>query len=57
MDDKPWLEKQGFGAMLAVGQGSSAKPRSGDAEYTPKKPKKTLVLVGKGVTFDSGGSI
>ena len=50
-----WLEQQKFGAMLAVGQGSSAKPRLVTIEYVPKNSKKTLVLVGKGVTFDSGG--
>ena len=54
MDDR-WLEKQRFGAMLAVGQGSSAKPRLVTVEYAPKGAKKTIVLVGKGVTFDSGG--
>ena len=54
MDDR-WLEKQQFGAMLAVGQGSSAKPRLVVMEYSPKAAKKTIVLVGKGVTFDSGG--
>ena len=54
MDDR-WLEKQRFGAMLAVGQGSSAKSRLVTVEYAPKGAKKTIVLVGKGVTFDSGG--
>ena len=54
MDEK-WLKKQQFGAMLAVSQGSSANPRLVIAEYTPKGAKKTVVLVGKGVTFDSGG--
>jgi leucyl aminopeptidase len=54
MDDR-WLEKQQFGAMLAVGQGSSAKPRLVTMEYAPEGAKKTVVLVGKGVTFDSGG--
>ncbi|BBO80570.1 putative cytosol aminopeptidase [Desulfosarcina ovata subsp. sediminis] len=53
--DERWLEKQKFGAMLAVGQGSTAKPRLVTADYHPKGAKKTLVLVGKGVTFDSGG--
>ena len=53
--DEGWLEKQGFGAMLAVGQGSSAKPRLVTVTYAPKGAKRTLVLVGKGVTFDSGG--
>ncbi|MBC2712368.1 MAG: leucyl aminopeptidase [Desulfosarcina sp.] len=54
MDDR-WLEKQQFGAMLAVGQGSSAKPRLVTVEYAPQGANKTVVLVGKGVTFDSGG--
>ena len=53
--DERWLEKQGFGAMLAVGQGSSATPRLVTLEYAPKGAGKTVVLVGKGVTFDSGG--
>ena len=53
--DEGWLEKQKFGAMLAVGQGSTAKSRLVTVEYAPKVAKKTLVLVGKGVTFDSGG--
>lgn len=53
--DERWLEKQRFGAMLAVGQGSNAKPRLVIAEYAPENATKTIVLVGKGVTFDSGG--
>lgn len=53
--DERWLQKQQFGAMLAVGQGSSAKPRLVTVAYAPKGARKTLVLVGKGVTFDSGG--
>jgi leucyl aminopeptidase len=53
--DEQWLEKKRFGAMLAVGQGSSAKSRLVTLEYAPKNAGKTIVLVGKGVTFDSGG--
>lgn len=53
--DERWLEKQRFGAMLAVGQGSSAPPRLVTVEYAPKGARQTVVLVGKGVTFDSGG--
>ncbi|HSO19499.1 MAG TPA: leucyl aminopeptidase [Desulfosarcina sp.] len=53
--DERWLEKQRFGAMLAVGQGSGAKPRLVVVEYAPERAKQTIVLVGKGVTFDSGG--
>ena len=53
--DERWLAKQKFGAMLAVGQGSSVSPRLVTVEYAPKKARHTVVLVGKGVTFDSGG--
>jgi leucyl aminopeptidase len=50
------LEKGGFRALLAVGKGSSRPPRVVKLEYTPKeKPKKHVVLVGKGLCFDSGG--
>jgi leucyl aminopeptidase len=42
--------------MLAVGAGSANKPRLVTLEYAPaKKARKTIVLVGKGVVFDSGG--
>jgi len=50
------LERGGFRALLAVGAGSSHSPRVVKLEYTPaEKPKKHVVLVGKGVCFDSGG--
>ncbi|HNX31934.1 MAG TPA: leucyl aminopeptidase [Holophaga sp.] len=50
------LKEGGFNALLAVGQGSARTPRLVKMEYTPKeKPKKHVVLVGKGVCFDSGG--
>ena len=54
MDDKE-LKKEKFGALLSVAAGSSSKPRMILLEYSPKTAKKTIVLVGKGVTFDSGG--
>jgi len=55
VDDKT-LNRKKFGAMLAVGAGSTNKPRLVVLEYTPrKKSRKTVVLVGKGVVFDSGG--
>jgi len=54
--DVPALEKGGFRSVLAVGQGSVRPPRVVKLEYKPKeKPKKHVVLVGKGVCFDSGG--
>ena len=53
--DERWLKQQKFGAMLAVAQGSNAKPRLAIVEYAPRGAKKTVVFAGKGVTFDSGG--
>lgn len=51
------LEALGMGAMLGVGQGSDADPRFIIMEYKPKNAVNTrpVVLVGKGVTFDTGG--
>jgi len=49
------LKQKKFGAMLAVAKGSSSKPCMVTLEYAPKNFKTTVVLVGKGVTFDSGG--
>jgi len=53
--DKKQLEKQGFGGILSVGKGSNAEPRLVTLEYKPKNTKKTIALVGKGITFDTGG--
>lgn len=49
------LQKEKCGGILAVSQGSVEEPRMIVIEHRPKKPKKSVVLVGKGVTFDSGG--
>lgn len=50
------LRKEGFGALLAVGQGSVHSPRLIINQYLPKKKKAIdIALVGKGITFDSGG--
>ncbi|MDR3669192.1 MAG: leucyl aminopeptidase [Holophaga sp.] len=50
------LQKGNFNAVLAVGKGSDRTPRVVRVEYKPKeKAKRHIVLVGKGVTFDSGG--
>ena len=49
------LKEQGFGGIIAVGQGSTRKPALLIAEHAPAGATKTLVLVGKGVTFDTGG--
>jgi leucyl aminopeptidase len=49
------LKQKNFNALLAVAQGSQSKPGLVVLEHNPKGPKKTVALVGKGVTFDSGG--
>ncbi|MBE8475881.1 leucyl aminopeptidase [Streptomyces justiciae] len=54
LDDKA-LVKGGYGGILGVGGGSEAKPRLVKLSYTSSKAKKHLALVGKGITYDSGG--
>ena len=49
------LRQNKFGALLAVAAGSQSKPSLVVLEHRPANAKKTLALVGKGVTFDSGG--
>lgn len=49
------LRKHKFGAILAVASGSENAPRMVILEHKPKGAKKTIALVGKGITFDSGG--
>jgi leucyl aminopeptidase len=53
--DEKALAKEGFGGILAVGMGSSRPPRLVKIDYRPKGAKKHLALVGKGITFDTGG--
>jgi len=49
------MRRRKFGALLAVAAGSHNRPVMAILEYRPPKPKQTVALVGKGVTFDSGG--
>ena len=49
------LKRERMGALLAVGQGSEQPPRLVHLVYKPRRAKARLALVGKGVTFDSGG--
>jgi len=49
------LEKDKLNGILGVGQGSVQEPRLVRLEYRAKKPRASIVLVGKGVTFDAGG--
>jgi len=49
------LKQNKFGALLAVAAGSESKPSLVILEHKVPGAKKTVALVGKGVTFDSGG--
>jgi leucyl aminopeptidase len=55
--DETKLAKQGFGGIIGVGQGSATPPRLIRLDYTPPGGRRAprVVLVGKGITFDSGG--
>lgn len=45
----------GYGGIVGVGQGSARGPRLVKLTYAPKRAKKHVALVGKGITFDTGG--
>lgn len=49
------IEAHGMGGLLAVAQGSVREPRFVVLEHKPRKASATVVLVGKGICFDSGG--
>ncbi|WP_183655593.1 leucyl aminopeptidase family protein [Nonomuraea dietziae] len=53
--DEEALRAEGFGGILAVGQGSVHPPRLIQLSYIPDSYDEHVVLVGKGITFDSGG--
>lgn len=53
--DEKELTKRGMNGVMAVAKGSRNTPRFIILEHQPKKAKKKICLVGKGVTFDSGG--
>ena len=53
--EPPELAAAGFGGILAVGAGSARPPRLIELSYSPPDARSHVVLVGKGITFDSGG--
>ena len=56
--DEHWLAEHGFGGIVGVGQASATPPRLIRLDYTPRKAGRktpTVALVGKGITFDTGG--
>ena len=53
--DKAALQKLAMGGILGVNQGAALPPQLVILEYRPDKTNPTVLLVGKGLTFDSGG--
>ncbi len=53
--DEKALARGGYGGILGVGSGSTRPPRLVRISYKPARAKASVALVGKGVTFDSGG--
>jgi len=49
------LKREGFGGIIAVGQGSANPPQLLHLSYRPAKAKRKFAYVGKGITFDTGG--
>jgi leucyl aminopeptidase len=49
------LQAEGFGGILAVGGGSATPPRLVELSWNPPDATRHVVLVGKGITFDTGG--
>ena len=53
--DREECEKMGMGAFLAVARGSIQEPKFIHMKYQVDEPKKKIAIIGKGITFDSGG--
>jgi leucyl aminopeptidase len=53
--DERALRRGRFGGVLGVGQGSARPPRLVRISYRPRRARAHVALVGKGITFDSGG--
>jgi leucyl aminopeptidase len=51
------LVAEGFGGILAVGGGSVREPRLVELSWRPAEASRHVVLVGKGITFDTGGIV
>ena len=53
--EKEEIQNMGMGAFLAVSQGGGHSPKFIHMKYTPENPKKKIAIIGKSITFDSGG--
>jgi len=52
---RKWLERHGFGALLAVGGGSASPPRLVVLRWRGVLPVAPVAFAGKGIVFDTGG--
>ncbi|HEY6698371.1 MAG TPA: leucyl aminopeptidase [Acidimicrobiales bacterium] len=53
--DRAAIEDHKLGGLLGVNRGSDEEPRFVKLAWEPERPRATVALVGKGITFDSGG--
>lgn len=53
--DETQLEAEGYGGIIGVGRGSDRPPRLVRLDYSPAESVRHIALVGKGITFDTGG--
>lgn len=53
--DRESIEEAGMGLLAAVARGSEVEPRFIQLRYSSDKASKTVAIVGKGITFDTGG--
>lgn len=53
--DAAELSRSGFGGITGVGAGSASPPRLVELSWRPPSPRAHVALVGKGITFDTGG--
>ncbi len=53
--DEKALRREGYGGILGVGGGSSRPPRLVRLHHAPAAPRAKVALIGKGITFDTGG--
>src|SRR4029453_13653345 len=53
--DRAAIEEEGLGGLLGVNRGSEEEPRFVKLSWEPERARATVALVGKGITFDSGG--
>lgn len=53
--DRKQIESAGMGLLAAVAKGASQEPRFIELKYTHPEASKTVAIIGKGITFDTGG--